>query len=72
MVLPNNKKNLIITIRDEAHHTPKQLPAKRFINQTYLPQNAVVNPGITVVWFSTDLPFFHLHNIIPFIMEKKV
>ncbi len=63
MVLPNNIKNLIITIPDEAHHTPKQLPAKRFINQTYLPQNAVVDPGTTIVWFSADVNHNHVINL---------
>jgi plastocyanin len=63
MVLPNNIKNLIITIPDEAHHIPNQIPAKRFINQTYLPQTAVVNPGTTVVWFSADVNHNHEINL---------
>jgi hypothetical protein len=54
IVLPNNVKSLVILVPDEAHHSPKALPAKRFINQTYLPENAVVSPGTTIVWFSGD------------------
>jgi hypothetical protein len=63
MVLPNNVKNLVILVPDEAHHSPKALPAKRFINQTYLPQNAVVGPGTTIVWFSGDNAHDHFINL---------
>ncbi|HYZ50798.1 MAG TPA: hypothetical protein VE593_07915 [Nitrososphaeraceae archaeon] len=63
IVLPNNVKNLVILVPDEAHHSPKALPAKRFINQTYLPQNAVVSPGTTIVWFSGDNAHDHFINL---------
>jgi hypothetical protein len=54
MVLPSNVKNLIILIPDEAHHSPNEVPSKRYLNQTYLPENAVVSSGTTLVWFSGD------------------
>jgi hypothetical protein len=63
IVLPNNVKSLVILVPDEAHHSPKALPAKRFINQTYLPQNAVVSPGTTIVWFSGDNAHDHFINL---------
>ena len=64
MVLPNTVKNLVILVPDEAHHSPTALPAKRFINQTYLPENAIVSPGTTLVWFSGDKNHDHFINLI--------
>jgi hypothetical protein len=56
MILGNNIKSLIILLPNEAHESmnqPKsQLP---LINQPYLPQNAVVNTGTTVMRFSADV-----------------
>ncbi|HEY6885490.1 MAG TPA: hypothetical protein VI278_15760 [Nitrososphaeraceae archaeon] len=63
IVLPNNVKSLVILVPDEAHHSPKALPAKRFINQTYLPENAVVSTGTTIVWFSGDNAHDHFINL---------
>jgi hypothetical protein len=63
MVLPSNIKNLVVTIPDEAHHAPNAVPPKRFINQTYLPQNSVVNSGTTVVWFSSDVAHNHVIDL---------
>jgi hypothetical protein len=64
MMLPNTVKNLVILVPDEAHHSPTALPAKRFINQTYLPENAIVSPGTTLVWFSGDKNHDHFINLI--------
>src|SRR5712691_8280466 len=56
MILGNNIKNLVITIPNEAHEPPGSLPRDlRVANQPYFPQNAVVNVGTTVVWFSNDV-----------------
>ena len=63
MVLPNTVKNLVILVPDEAHHSPTALPAKRFINQTYLPENAIVSTGTTLVWFSGDKNHDHFINL---------
>jgi hypothetical protein len=64
MVLPSTVKNLVILVPDEAHHSPTALPAKRFINQTYLPENAIVSPGTTLVWFSGDKNHDHFIDLI--------
>lgn len=64
MVLPSTVKNLVILVPDEAHHSPTASPAKRFINQTYLPENAIVSPGTTLVWFSGDKNHDHFINLI--------
>jgi len=64
IILPNNIKNLVITIPDEAHHgDPAKYGGKesRFIDQPFLPQNAVINKGTNVVWFSADVN--HDHNL---------
>jgi len=59
MTLGNNIKNLIILIPNEAHEPPSLPKELRVVNQPYLPQNAVVNVGTTVVWFPTDIPHNH-------------
>lgn len=60
MVLGNNMKTLVIFIPNEAHEStnqPKnQLP---LANQPYLPQNAIVNIGTTVIWFNGDVDHDH-------------
>jgi plastocyanin len=66
MILGNNIKNLVIVLPNEDHEPPnyqhfhlrKDL---RIINQTYVPDNVVVNPGTTAVWFSNDVG--HVHKI---------
>ena len=61
-VLGNDIKNLFILIPDEAHHGNGEAKENRFIEQSFLPQNAVVNKGTTVIWFSGDVS--HEHKII--------
>jgi uncharacterized membrane protein len=66
MVLGNDIKNLVILLPNENHEPPNyqsyQLPRDlRNINQTYVPDNVVVNPGTTIAWFSNDVG--HLHKI---------
>jgi hypothetical protein len=34
----------------------------RFINQSFLPQESVINKGTQVIWFSGDVN--HLHKIV--------
>ncbi|CAN5422429.1 hypothetical protein BH18THE2_BH18THE2_06670 [soil metagenome] len=64
LILPLRIKHLIILIPDEAHESlnqPKdQYP---FINQAYLPQNAVINAGTMVVWFNGDVDHDHKINL---------
>jgi hypothetical protein len=61
-VLGNDVKNLIILIPDEAHHGNGEAKENRFIEQSFLPQNAIVNKGTNVIWFSGDVS--HEHRII--------
>ena len=61
-VLGNNVKNLIILVPDEAHHGNGEAKENRFIEQSFLPQTAIVNKGTQVIWFSGDVS--HEHEII--------
>lgn len=61
-VLGNNVKNLIILIPDEAHHGNGEAKENRFIEQSFLPQTAIINKGTNVIWFSGDVS--HEHRII--------
>jgi hypothetical protein len=61
-ILGNNIRNLFILIPDEAHHGNGEAKENRFIEQSFLPQNAVVNKGTSVIWFSGDVS--HEHRII--------
>ena len=66
MILGNNIKNLVILLPNEDHEPPNyqrfQLRKDlRVINQTYVLDNVVVNPGTTAVWFSNDVG--HVHKI---------
>lgn len=61
-VLGNDVKNLIILIPDEAHHGNGEAKENRFIEQSFLPQNAIINKGTNVIWFSGDVS--HEHRII--------
>jgi plastocyanin len=61
MVLGKDIKNLVIVIPNEGHEDPTQPKELRVVNQPYLPQNAVVNVGTTVTWFSGDAG--HQHSI---------
>jgi hypothetical protein len=66
IVLPNSIKNLIVTIPDEAHHgDPAKYGGKesRFIDQPFLPQNAVIKKGTNVIWFSADVNHDHILKI---------
>ena len=48
MVLGNNIKNLVILIPNEGHHGP-QADEDRFLDQPFVPQNAIVNKGTNIV-----------------------
>ena len=54
-----------LLIRDEAHEYPNATPKElRIVNQPYLPQNAVVNIGTTVAWFSADVDHHHSITLV--------
>ena len=61
-VLGSNVKNLIVLIPDEAHHGNGEAKEARFVEQSFLPQKAIVNKGTNVIWFSGDVG--HEHKII--------
>jgi hypothetical protein len=61
-ILGNNVKNFIILIPNEAHHGNGEAKEARFINQSFLPQESVINKGTQVIWFSGDVN--HLHKIL--------
>ena len=64
MVLGKDIKNLVIVIPNEGHEDPTQPKELRVVNQPYLPQNAVVNVGTTVTWFSGDAGHQHSINLV--------
>jgi hypothetical protein len=49
-------------IPDEAHHGNGEAKENRFIEQSFLPQTAIINKGTQVIWFSGDVS--HEHSII--------
>jgi len=61
MILGNNIKNIVILIPDEGHHGP-QADEDRFLDQPFIPQNAVLNKGTNIVWFNGDVG--HDHNLV--------
>jgi hypothetical protein len=61
LTLGNNIKNLVILIPNEGHHGP-QADEDRFLDQPFIPQNAVVNQGTNIVWFNGDVG--HDHNLV--------
>jgi plastocyanin len=54
MTLGNNIKNLVILIPNEGHHAAGEDNEARFLDQHFVPENAVVNTGTTVQWFNGD------------------
>ncbi len=61
MILGNNVKNLVVLIPNEGHHGP-QADEDRFLDQPFIPQNAIVNKGTNIVWFNSDVG--HDHNLV--------
>ncbi len=61
MTLGNNVKNLVILIPNEGHHAAGEDNEARFLDQHFVPDNAVINTGTTVLWFNGDVG--HERNI---------
>ena len=61
LTLSSNVKNLVVLIPNEGHHGP-QADEDRFLDQPFIPQNAVVNEGTNIVWFNGDVG--HDHNLV--------
>ena len=55
MVLGPNVKNLVILIPNEGHHGPNEDKEARFLEQQFVPENAVISLGTTVAWFNGDV-----------------
>jgi hypothetical protein len=64
LILPNNVKNFVILIPNEAHEPPGLSKELRVINQPYVPQNVVANTGTTLAWFDTDIPHNHQVSVV--------
>ncbi|WP_458745226.1 cupredoxin domain-containing protein [Candidatus Nitrosocosmicus sp. T] len=54
MTLGDNIKNLVILIPNEGHHAAGEDNEARFLDQHFVPENAIVNTGTTVQWFNGD------------------
>ena len=54
MTLGNNIKNLVILIPNEGHHAAGEDNEASFLDQHFVPENAIVNTGTTVQWFNGD------------------
>jgi hypothetical protein len=53
-------QNLFILIPNEGHHGPQE-DEDRFLDQPFIPQNAVLNKGTTIIWLNGDVG--HEHNL---------
>src|SRR5215216_4207966 len=60
LVLSPNIRHFVVLIPNEAHESLNQ-PKDQYplVNQAYLPQNIIVNPGIMVIWFNGDVDHDH-------------
>jgi plastocyanin len=55
MTLGNNVQTLVILIPNEGHHAAGEDDEARFLDQHFVPENAVINAGTTVLWFNGDV-----------------
>jgi plastocyanin len=55
-------KNLVVLIPNEGHHGPGEEDEARFIDQSFVPETAVINKGTNVIWFNGDVG--HEHDIV--------
>ena len=63
MTLDNNAKTLVILIPDEGHHAAGEDNEARFFDQHFVPENAIINTGTTVLWFSGDVGHERIINV---------
>lgn len=59
MVVGRNVSNLIILLPNEAHESPDLPEEQRLIGEPYVPQNTVIGPETSVVWFNGDVDHDH-------------
>jgi plastocyanin len=55
MTLGNNIQTLVILIPNEGHHSEGEDNEARFLDQHFVPENAIINAGTTVLWFNGDV-----------------
>ncbi|HZD33781.1 MAG TPA: hypothetical protein VE130_01135 [Nitrososphaeraceae archaeon] len=54
-ILPSNVKNLVVLIPNEGHHEPGEDDEARFIDQSFVPETAVISEGTNVIWYNGDV-----------------
>lgn len=59
LTLDSQVKSVIILIPNEGHESPKLPEEQRLINQPYVPDNLIVEPGTSIVWFNGDVDHDH-------------
>lgn len=55
MTLGNNIQTFVILIPNEGHHSEGEDNEARFLAQHFVPANAIINAGTTVLWFNGDV-----------------
>ncbi|HEX7206853.1 MAG TPA: hypothetical protein VF233_01640 [Nitrososphaeraceae archaeon] len=55
MTVGSNVKTLVILIPNEGHHAAGEDNEARFLDQHFVPENAVVSAGTTIGWFNGDV-----------------
>ena len=55
MTSGGNLKDLVILIPNEGHHAAGEDKESRFLDQHFVPENAIINTGTTVSWFNGDV-----------------
>jgi plastocyanin len=55
MAFGDSIKNIIILLPNEGHESPALPKDQRIINQPYVPENIIINPGTNIVWLNGDV-----------------
>lgn len=55
MTLGNNVQTLVILIPNEGHHSEGEEDEARFLDQHFVPENAIISLGTSVLWFNGDV-----------------
>ena len=55
MTSGGNIKDLVILIPNEGHHAAGEDKESRFLDQHFVPENAIINTGTAVSWFNGDV-----------------
>ncbi|WP_458747315.1 cupredoxin domain-containing protein [Candidatus Nitrosocosmicus sp. T] len=64
MTLGSNVKHLVILVPNEGHHAEGEDNEARFLDQHFVPENAVINTGTTVSWFNGDVGHERTINVL--------